>query len=78
MTAREGLAFANPSQTAHIRVMHRTFAPHVHMGAVVGAYIQRFAVEDFRYVGGALDWLTPFTVLTGLGLMAGYALPGSL
>ncbi|RUR27210.1 cytochrome d ubiquinol oxidase subunit II [Vreelandella andesensis] len=46
-------------------------------GAVVGAYIQGFAVEDFRYVGGALDWLTPFTVLTGLGLMAGYALLGS-
>lgn len=46
-------------------------------GAVVGAYIQGFAVEDFRYVGGALDWLTPFTILTGLGLMAGYALLGS-
>ncbi|MBR9903684.1 MAG: cytochrome d ubiquinol oxidase subunit II [Gammaproteobacteria bacterium] len=46
-------------------------------GAVVGAYIQGFAVENFRYVGGALDWLTPFTVLTGLGLMAGYALLGA-
>ncbi|WP_083004202.1 cytochrome d ubiquinol oxidase subunit II [Halomonas sp. GT] len=46
-------------------------------GAVVGAYIQGFAVEDFRYVGGALDWLTPFTIITGLGLMAGYALLGS-
>jgi cytochrome d ubiquinol oxidase subunit II len=46
-------------------------------GAVVGAYIQGFAVEDFVYVGGALDWLTPFTVLTGLGLMAGYALLGA-
>ncbi|MBB3140689.1 cytochrome d ubiquinol oxidase subunit II [Halomonas organivorans] len=45
-------------------------------GAVVGAYIQGFAVEDFVYVGGALDWLTPFTVLTGLGLVAGYALLG--
>jgi cytochrome bd ubiquinol oxidase subunit II len=46
-------------------------------GAVVGAYIQGFAVEDFVYVGGALDWLTPFSVLTGLGLMAGYALLGA-
>ncbi|WP_163575639.1 cytochrome d ubiquinol oxidase subunit II [Halomonas faecis] len=46
-------------------------------GAVVGAYIQGFAVEDFTYVGGALDWLTPFTVLTGLGLMIGYALLGT-
>ncbi|MFC3285420.1 cytochrome d ubiquinol oxidase subunit II [Litchfieldella rifensis] len=46
-------------------------------GAVVGTYIQGFAVEDFVYVGGALDWLTPFTVITGLGLMAGYALLGA-
>ncbi|MCS2610218.1 cytochrome d ubiquinol oxidase subunit II [Halomonas dongshanensis] len=46
-------------------------------GAVVGAYIQGFQVEDFVYTGGAFDWLTPFTVLTGLGLMAGYALLGS-
>lgn len=46
-------------------------------GAVVGAYIQGFAVEDFVYVGSAFDWLTPFTVLTGLGLMAGYALLGA-
>ena len=46
-------------------------------GAVVGAYIQGFATENFRYVGGALDWLTPFTVITGLGLVAGYALLGA-
>ncbi len=46
-------------------------------GAVVGAYIQGFETEGFVYVGGALDWLTPFTVITGLGLVAGYALLGS-
>ncbi|ERS83440.1 MULTISPECIES: cytochrome d ubiquinol oxidase subunit II [unclassified Halomonas] len=46
-------------------------------GAVVGAYIQGFPVEDFVYVGGALDWLTPFTLLTGLSLMTGYALLGA-
>ncbi|PYE33816.1 cytochrome bd-I ubiquinol oxidase subunit 2 apoprotein [Idiomarina fontislapidosi] len=46
-------------------------------GAVVGAYIQGFETENMRYVGGALDWLTPFTVLTGLGLIAGYALLGA-
>lgn len=45
-------------------------------GAVVGAYIQGFNTENMRYVGGALDWLTPFTVITGLGLVAGYALLG--
>lgn len=46
-------------------------------GAVVGAYIQGFEVVDRVYVGGALDWLTPFTVLTGVGLVFGYALLGS-
>src|SRR5690554_2152814 len=46
-------------------------------GAVVGAYIQGFNTVDGVYVGGALDWLTPFTVLTGLGTLAGYALLGS-
>ncbi|WP_447556227.1 cytochrome d ubiquinol oxidase subunit II [Vreelandella sp. EE22] len=46
-------------------------------GVVVGAYIQGFQTENFVYTGGAFDWLTPFTVLTGLGLMAGYALLGS-
>jgi cytochrome d ubiquinol oxidase subunit II len=46
-------------------------------GAVVGAYIQGFETEGFVYTGGPLDWLTPFTVITGLGLVAGYALLGS-
>ncbi|WP_018233408.1 cytochrome d ubiquinol oxidase subunit II [Thioalkalivibrio thiocyanodenitrificans] len=46
-------------------------------GAVVGTFIQGFETENMRYVGGALDWLTPFTVMTGLGLVAGYALLGA-
>ncbi|WP_305792042.1 cytochrome d ubiquinol oxidase subunit II [Methylophaga sp. SB9B] len=46
-------------------------------GAVVGAYVQGFATDNFVYVGGAFDWLTPFTIITGLGLVAGYALLGS-
>ncbi|WP_240451225.1 cytochrome d ubiquinol oxidase subunit II [Wenzhouxiangella sp. XN201] len=46
-------------------------------GAVVGAYIQGFEVEGFSYVGGAFDWLTPFTVMTGIGVVAGYALLGA-
>ena len=46
-------------------------------GAVVGAYIQGFETENFRYVGGAFDWLTPFTVMTGLGMMVGYCLLGA-
>lgn len=46
-------------------------------GAVVGAYIQGFETANGVYVGGPLDWLTPFVVLTGLGLLAGYALLGA-
>ncbi|MEP1448907.1 MAG: cytochrome d ubiquinol oxidase subunit II [Paraglaciecola sp.] len=46
-------------------------------GAVVGAYIQGFETTGMVYSGGPLDWLTPFSVLTGFGLVVGYALLGS-
>ncbi len=46
-------------------------------GAVVGAYIQGFETEGFTYVGGPLDWLTPFTVMTGVALVCGYTLLGA-
>lgn len=46
-------------------------------GIVVGTYIQGFEVTDGVYTGGPFDWLTPFSILTGLGLIAGYALLGS-
>ncbi len=46
-------------------------------GIVLGAFIQGIAVEGRAYGGGWWDWLTPFTVLTGLGLVAGYALLGA-
>nr|WP_297457379.1 cytochrome d ubiquinol oxidase subunit II [uncultured Halomonas sp.] len=45
-------------------------------GAVVGAYIQGFETRDKAFIGGAFDWLTPFTIATGLGMMAGFALLG--
>ena len=46
-------------------------------GAVVGAWIQGIETDGFHYVGGAFDWLTPFTVMTGLGVVTGYALLGA-
>lgn len=46
-------------------------------GAVVGTYILGFDTADGVFVGGPFDWLTPFTVITGLGLVAGYALLGA-
>ena len=46
-------------------------------GVTLGGFIQGVAVKDGRYVGGALDWLNPFAVFTGLGLVATYALLGA-
>ena len=46
-------------------------------GAVVGAYIEGFNTVGRVYVGGPFDWITPFSMLTGVGLLAGYALLGS-
>ncbi|HDZ56943.1 MAG TPA: cytochrome d ubiquinol oxidase subunit II [Pseudomonas xinjiangensis] len=45
-------------------------------GVVVGSYIQGYHTEGLVYAGGPFDWFTPFTVVTGLGLLAGYALLG--
>ncbi|MBS7663974.1 cytochrome d ubiquinol oxidase subunit II [Pseudomonas lalucatii] len=45
-------------------------------GVALGAYIDGFAVVDRAYAGGALDWLTPFSLFCGLALIAAYALLG--
>lgn len=46
-------------------------------GVTLGAFIDGFAVRDGEFVGGAFDWLTPFSVFVGLGLIVAYALLGS-
>lgn len=46
-------------------------------GAAVGALIRGVAVKDFQFDGGPLDWLHPFPILTGVGLVFGYALLGA-
>ncbi|WP_133645160.1 cytochrome d ubiquinol oxidase subunit II [Paraburkholderia flava] len=45
-------------------------------GVALGAFLQGIPVVDGSYAGGAFDWLTPFSLLTGLGLVATYALLG--
>jgi cytochrome d ubiquinol oxidase subunit II len=45
-------------------------------GVTLGGYIDGVKVVNRAYAGGALDWLTPFTLFTGLGLVATYALLG--
>ena len=46
-------------------------------GVVLGAFINGFEVADGAYAGGAFDWLSPFSLFTGLGLLVAYALLGS-
>ncbi len=46
-------------------------------GVVLGGLVQGIAVRDGGYAGGSFDWLTPFALLCGLSLIAGYALLGA-
>ena len=53
--------------------MVATFA----QGVTLGALVQGISVENRAYAGGWWDWLTPFSLLTGAALVAGYALLGA-
>jgi cytochrome d ubiquinol oxidase subunit II len=46
-------------------------------GIMLGALVQGIAVEGRAYAGGWFDWLTPFSIMTGLSLVVGYALLGA-
>jgi cytochrome d ubiquinol oxidase subunit II len=46
-------------------------------GIVLGTFVQGIPVRGRAYAGGALDWITPFALLTGVGLIAGYGLLGA-
>ena len=46
-------------------------------GIALGAILQGVHVEGRHYAGGWWDWLTPFSLLTGLALIVGYALLGA-
>ncbi len=46
-------------------------------GIVLGAFIQGIEIEGRSYAGGWFDWLTPFSLFTGLALVLGYALLGA-
>jgi cytochrome d ubiquinol oxidase subunit II len=66
---------------------HRTFWDHgfcygsaiatFAQGVMLGAFIQGFEVEGRHFTGTAFDFLTPFSVLTGIALLFGYSLLGA-
>ena len=41
---------------------------------MLGGILDGIRVEDREFAGGPFDWLTPFSVMCGLGLVVGYAL----
>ena len=46
-------------------------------GIVLGAFIQGFEVDGRHFSGGSLDCFTPFSLVTGVALVFGYALLGA-
>ena len=46
-------------------------------GVTLGAFLDGIPMRDGVYAGGPFDWLTPFSVFVGLGLIVAYALLGS-
>jgi cytochrome bd ubiquinol oxidase subunit II len=46
-------------------------------GVALGAYIKGIPVAGRAYAGGALDWISPFSIFTGVGLVIAFALLGS-
>jgi len=66
---------------------HRTFWDHgfcygstiatFAQGVMLGAFIQGFEVDGRHFSGTALDFLTPFSLLTGIALLFGYGLLGA-
>jgi cytochrome d ubiquinol oxidase subunit II len=46
-------------------------------GMILGGFVQGIEVEGRSFAGSPLDWLSAFSVMTGLALVCGYALLGS-
>lgn len=46
-------------------------------GLILGGLLQGVKVVDKQFAGGPFDWLTPFTVMCGIGVVIGYATLGA-
>jgi cytochrome bd ubiquinol oxidase subunit II len=57
----------------HYGSLVATFA----QGVVLGAFVQGFSNNGRAFTGGTFDFLTPFSLLTGVALILGYGLLGA-
>jgi cytochrome bd ubiquinol oxidase subunit II len=46
-------------------------------GLMVGALVEGLPISDGQYAGGEFGWLSPFSLLCGVGLCLGYTLLGA-
>ncbi len=46
-------------------------------GLILGALLEGITVSNGAFSGGTFDWLSPFSLLTGLAVVAGYGLIGA-
>jgi cytochrome d ubiquinol oxidase subunit II len=53
-----------------------SFIAAISQGVALGSFINGFPMDGTTYQGGALIWLTPFSLFTGLGVPVAYALLG--
>jgi cytochrome d ubiquinol oxidase subunit II len=49
----------------------------ISQGVALGAFINGFEVRERTYAGGLFDWVTPFSLFAGVGLLLAYALLGA-
>ncbi len=46
-------------------------------GVILGAIVEGMPLQEGKYIGGAFGWFSPFSMLTGVAVLFGYALLGS-
>ncbi len=77
-----GVAFEFGHASVHKRLWNVSFGigslgAAISQGMILGALIQGWPTLAGSYVGSAWHWLTPFTLLTAVGVVLGYALMGA-
>ncbi len=77
-----GVAFEYRSRTTRLWFWDRAFAAGSTLaafaqGVILGAILQGVRVTGRSYSGGWFDWLSPFSILTGASVVAGYSLLGA-
>ena len=77
-----GVAFEYRARTTRLWIWDSAFAfgsllAAFSQGVILGAILQGVKVSGRNYAGGWFDWLSPFSMLCGASVVAGYALLGA-